>query len=48
MPGPPLSAAEQRRRFEELARETGAQTTDEFKKALRIALPKGKMLPRRK
>jgi hypothetical protein len=41
---PELTAAEQKKRFEALAREVGArQSTDEFRKTLgRIAGPRGK------
>ncbi len=45
---PELTPAEQKKRFEALAREVGAQkTSEEFKKALKITLSKGKGLDRK-
>jgi len=43
---PPLSAAEQRRRFEALAREVGArQSPEDFKKTLKSTLEKKRKPP---
>jgi hypothetical protein len=45
---PELTPAEQKKRFEALAREVGVkQSPEEFKKALRITLAKGKKSPPR-
>ena len=46
---PELTPAEQKKRFEELARKVGARkSSEEFKKALRVTLTAGKKLPRKK